>query len=506
MKKLNQVILLVCFLSFFLLACSRIPSALPATPVAKPPSQSETAFPPSPYPYPGPGDSNTPPPQPDGEETILLPIISGPSPTLPAQGPWLLFLENERLSILSLTEGSRIPVAAEKYAGPPSLETAVSPTGQHVAFLTAADNRFHNLTLRVVSLPKISTIQTISLTSAETEPGAEAGPGETGFEIARTIASLDNLAWSPDGLKLAFTGAQTGPSADLYLLDVDTGQLTRLTDESSQATRPRWSPEGSAILYSGLNSLGTGAGFGMTGVWAVSLDGSDPVPLDMPKNSGDERHLGWAGPDTAIRYTFNPRCGTHNLRAINIRTGQVRIFWTDAFQAVGFDPVSAKVLVSVASLDETCNPSGTQGLILTHPEAQDALLVSDKNALEITWSPEAGQFLVATPEGVVAFDLFGRQTILPGAFDRLPTFAPSGNRYVWTQTDFQGIPGIWLGEIETVPTQFYNGKAALPLWNTVNNELVFFDNKGVYKTDFETPPVLIAAGFSATDAVIIQPK
>ncbi len=274
----------------------------------------------------------------------------------------------------------------------------------------------------------------------------DAAPGEPGFEIARAISSLDNLAWSPDGRRLAFTSALNGSNADLYVYNLDTEQLQKLSTEPGQAILPTWSPDGQYLLYSGVDSLGTGAGYGMAGVWAAPLDGTESRGLDLTENSGGERHVGWFGPDTAIRYTFTTRCGYNNLRAVNIITGRERVFWADAFQAIGFDPQSKKVLLSVALLDDTCNPGRTQGLVLTHPEAQDALLVSDRNALEIVWSPEADQFLTATPAGVLAFDLFGRQTALPGAFDRIPTFAPAGDYYVWAQTDFQGIPGIWLAE------------------------------------------------------------
>ena len=75
-----------------------------------------------------------------------------------------------------LEGGVLLPVSAQTYVGPPSLSSSVSPTGKYVAFLTATDNRLHNLTLRVVSLPEIKLVHTIALTSPETEPGAAAAP------------------------------------------------------------------------------------------------------------------------------------------------------------------------------------------------------------------------------------------------------------------------------------------------------------------------------------------
>jgi Tol biopolymer transport system component len=55
--------------------------------------------------------------------------------------------------------------------------------------------------------------------------------------------------WSPDGQRIAFH-SDLGGSWDLYLLDVNTLSVERLTDTPLEAVLPAWSPDGSALAFS----------------------------------------------------------------------------------------------------------------------------------------------------------------------------------------------------------------------------------------------------------------
>ncbi len=56
-------------------------------------------------------------------------------------------------------------------------------------------------------------------------------------------------AWSPDGKKLALTLSGTNGNLDIYLLDLGTQQLQRLTDDPSIDTEAAFTPDGSAIYF-----------------------------------------------------------------------------------------------------------------------------------------------------------------------------------------------------------------------------------------------------------------
>ncbi len=54
---------------------------------------------------------------------------------------------------------------------------------------------------------------------------------------------------SPDGRRVAFEADDVGSEADLFLLDLDTGEIQRLTAEVSYNARPTWSPDGNRLGF-----------------------------------------------------------------------------------------------------------------------------------------------------------------------------------------------------------------------------------------------------------------
>jgi dipeptidyl aminopeptidase/acylaminoacyl peptidase len=62
------------------------------------------------------------------------------------------------------------------------------------------------------------------------------------------LGEVLNPAWSPDGGQIAFT-AVVGGLTDLYLYDLGTDSLRRLTDDQFADLQPAWSPDGQTLAF-----------------------------------------------------------------------------------------------------------------------------------------------------------------------------------------------------------------------------------------------------------------
>ena len=63
------------------------------------------------------------------------------------------------------------------------------------------------------------------------------------------VPSLNNPSWSPDGRYMVFSGLANG-RPDLFRLEVETGNVDNLSDDSFSYIHPSWSPDGRYLALS----------------------------------------------------------------------------------------------------------------------------------------------------------------------------------------------------------------------------------------------------------------
>jgi Tol biopolymer transport system component len=124
-------------------------------------------------------------------------------------------------------------------------------------------------------------------------------------------------AFSADGQWVAFERAvdyDSGKGA-LFVIRTDGTGLRRLTDDTSGAGYPRWSPDGKRILFSQRVEAKT---FDPGPLWVVDVAGGKPTPLTDPADPGISFSGDWSPDGRQIVYDyFRPGAGLPELRVVN---------------------------------------------------------------------------------------------------------------------------------------------------------------------------------------------
>jgi TolB protein len=187
---------------------------------------------------------------------------------------------------------------------------SVSPNGKYIAYENWTDAN-QDLGLKVSAIDG-SGVR--NLTPAG-EPGA---PGGDRFPI-----------FSPDGKWMAFVRVASFDQklGGIFIMRPDGSDLHRLTPDEQNAGYPRWSPDGTKILYSVNYPDGPLAG----ALWVVPVNGGEPVQLAGTSEypTGDWAFEGdWSPDGTRIVYKYFHYGWDHNeLRLADADGTHVSTLW-----------------------------------------------------------------------------------------------------------------------------------------------------------------------------------
>jgi dipeptidyl aminopeptidase/acylaminoacyl peptidase len=143
------------------------------------------------------------------------------------------------------------------------------------------------------------------------------------------LFSIANPNYSPDGRYLVFSGLEGGQE-DLFLIEVSTGHLTRLTQDAYSERTPRFAPQGDAIVYATDRGPQTDMHALQFGSWnlarmALRTEGdglaADRVEV-LEQSEGNDFAPIWS-PDGQTVAFVSDRDGTYQVYTMDIASGVV---------------------------------------------------------------------------------------------------------------------------------------------------------------------------------------
>jgi len=115
-------------------------------------------------------------------------------------------------------------------------QAAISPNGRHVAYVEAVRNADHS-----------DSRNSLIYVAAEGQSPKRITAGASGAKCQEK-----DITWSPDSRRIAFVSDCSSPKQlQLYIADIATGKIHKLTSLKGYLQTPKWSPDGShiAVLF-----------------------------------------------------------------------------------------------------------------------------------------------------------------------------------------------------------------------------------------------------------------
>jgi TolB protein len=212
-----------------------------------------------------------------------------------------------------------------------------------------------------------------------------------------TTLPLDELqpAWSPDGSKVAFVYGVWGDasSQEIYVLDLDTRRLRRLTRNRYLDAAPTWSPDGTAIAFES-DPRHPGVKIDVApDIWIMDAGGRNRRPLTKTPRMY-EREPAWSPGGSTIVFSRS--------RGVGSRTGIDLVYQRPGSRhatvltgTIG-DEYGANWRADRAAIAFWGGPGNRSGIYVVRRARAQRLRGTDERDRAPSWSPVGGELVFSS--------------------------------------------------------------------------------------------------------------
>ncbi|HEX8474972.1 MAG TPA: Calx-beta domain-containing protein [Pyrinomonadaceae bacterium] len=169
--------------------------------------------------------------------------------------------------------------------------------------------------------------------------------------LTHSASDEGHAAWSPDGTRIVFARGFVGCltvigvkclGPDLYVIDADGGNETRLTDDGEKgggSASPTWSPDGTRIAFTTYRT-------GNSEIFSMNADGSNQTAIT--NNPDTEFDPNWSPDGTRIVFANISNNGDYNIYSMNTdgsaRTNLTNNTSTDFYSRPVWSPDGTRIV------------------------------------------------------------------------------------------------------------------------------------------------------------------
>ena len=188
-------------------------------------------------------------------------------------------------------------------------------------------------------------------------------------------------AWSPDGKKLAFANHKNG-NTDIYVLDLSSKKVRRLTSQLSIETEPTWTPDGQSIIFNSDRS-------GRPQLYKMSASGGRTTRLTFEGVENAKPAVSPDGKKLAMVHAIRNENGAleYKIAVMELESGHLNVLTDDGRldESPSFAPNGSMIIYAT-----TAKRHGQERGLLAAVAVDGSvrqILNSDDEVWEPAWSP-----------------------------------------------------------------------------------------------------------------------